>query len=169
MMMWKLWGINMSLKTNQNYRKTPKGVLTNLYHKMKGRHGVSFSLKWLHDTYLEDKKYVRLFNEWVNSGYMKEKKPSIDRISNKKPYTKSNIHIVTWGENRFKQTMERRSRKGVVIQIKEGAVINRFKSQREAVKVTGLNQGLISAVLNNKRTHTGGFQFVYESPELLEP
>lgn len=151
----------------ENYRKSPKGVLTNMYDHMRRRHPITFTLKEFHKRFLSDPKYLRLYSEWVNGGYKKILRPSLDRINNKKDYTFENTQMLTWGDNRFKQTMERRVRKGAVLQIQEGYIVNRFKSQKEAVKMTGLNQGLISEVLNGKRNHTGGFQFVYESPDLL--
>lgn len=126
-----------------------------------------YSLNWLHDRFLEDTKFNRLFDEWVKSKYDKYKKPSIDRINHNKPYTKENIQIMSWGDNRYKQRMERRARKGAVLQMKDGLVIARYISQREAVKITGIPQGLISSVLTGKRTHTNGYQFVYENQELL--
>lgn len=133
---------------------------------MKSRHEVDFSLEWLHG-FSKVKKFERIFSEWIGSGYKKEGKPSLDRINHNKPYTKSNVQWLTWAENRFKQTMERRSRKGPVLQFKDGEIIARYTSQREAVRKTGLNQSLLSAVLNGKREHTGGYVFAYESPELL--
>ena len=96
------------------YRQSPKGVLTNMYDKMRNRNIVEFTLKEFHEMFLNDKKYLRIYEEWVLSGMNKSKKPSIDRISNKTGYTIRNIHMLTWGENRYKQTMERRSRKGRV-------------------------------------------------------
>ena len=44
------------LKNTQKFRETPKGVLTNMYHKMKSRRDVEFSLNDFHDRFLNDKK-----------------------------------------------------------------------------------------------------------------
>lgn len=139
-----------------------------MYTHMKNRNSVGFTLVDFHQRFLGDKKFQRLFNEWVRSGFQKQLKPSLDRIDKSKSYSVENTQMLTWEENRFKQNMERRSRKGVVIQLRNGVEIARYRSQREAVKQTGLRQGLISAVLNGKRTHTGGYQFIWENPELLE-
>ncbi len=160
------------LKSTQNYRKTPKGVLTNMYHKMKSRREVEFSLSEFHERYLCDPKFLRLHEEWIKSGMDKMKKPSLDRISNKKGYTVSNTHMITWAENRHKQVMERRSRKGCVLQFLNGEVVAEYKSQKEAVSKTGISQGNMSEVLNKKRAHCNGFVFVYKSnthqnPELI--
>lgn len=158
----------MSYKATKIYRRSPKGVLTNMYDHMRRRHPVAFSLIEFHERFLSDKKFLRLHSEWVKSGYQKERCPSLDRINCKLPYTVANTQMMTWGENRFKQTMERRSRKGPVLHIHNGAVVARYKSQKEAVQANGLSQGLVSAVLTGKKISTKGFVFVYEqSPELL--
>ena len=151
------------LKNTQKFRETPKGVLTNMYHKMKGRNVVDFSLQEFHDRFLNDKTFMRLFNEWINSGKDKMKKPSLDRILNKLHYTVRNTHMITWAENRHKQVMERRSRKGSVVQYLNGEQIAIYRSQREAVLKTGISQGNLSEHMNGKRRHVEGFTFKFES------
>lgn len=76
---------------------------------------------------------------------------------------------MTWAENRFKQTMERRTRKGPVAQIIGNRTIKTYGSQREAIKETGLSQGNLSMALNGKRQYCGGYKwrYIHESPELL--
>ena len=164
------------LENTQKFRETPRGVLTNMYHKMKSRREVEFTLKDFHDRFLSDKKFLRLHKEWTDSGRNKMKKPSLDRISNKKGYTAKNTHMLTWAENRHKQVMERRSRKGRVIQYLSGKEVAIYKSQREAVLKTGVSQGNLSEHMNGKRNHVEGFTFkfeaevignIYENSELL--
>ena len=170
-------GKSKLLENTQRFRETPKGVLTNMYHRMKSRREVEFTLKDFHDRFLSDKKFLRLHKEWIDSGRNKMKKPSLDRISNKRGYTVQNTHMLTWAENRHKQVMERRSRKGRVIQYLNGEEIAIYKSQREAVLKTGVSQGNLSEHMNGKRNHVEGFTFkfeaeviesIYENPELLE-
>ena len=108
------------LKNTQKFRETPKGVLTNMYGHMKSRREVGFTLDEFHDRFLDDKKFLRLHREWLESGKDKMKKPSLDRISNKRDYTVKNTQMITWAENRHKQVMERRSRKGSVVQYLDG-------------------------------------------------
>jgi hypothetical protein len=145
-----------------------------MYGKMKSRRDVEFSLEDFHKRFIDDKKFLRLHSEWLSSGMDKMKKPSIDRISNKKGYTVENTHMITWAENRHKQVMERRCRKGAVVQYLNGVEVARFKSQRDACLKTGISQGNMSSQMNGKRSHVEGFVFKFENenihrnPELLK-
>jgi hypothetical protein len=134
-----------------------------MYGKMKSRRDVEFTLSEFHERFLNDKRFLRLHSEWIKSGKDKMKKPSLDRISNKKGYTVLNTHMITWAENRHKQVMERRSRKGEVVQYLDGKEIARYRSQREASKVTGVSQGNMSNQMNGKRKHCEGFVFKFAS------
>lgn len=154
------------LENTRRWRKTRRGLVTNLYHKLKQRHQVEFDLEWLH-RFADCQKFDRLFTEWGKSGYGKQHKPSIDRINNKKGYLKNNIHWLTWAENRYKQSMERRSRKGPVLQMFGDEIVGKYRSQREAVMKTGISQSCISNCLNGKRETAGGFMWRYENPELI--
>lgn len=166
----------MNLTATQKYRLTPKGVLTNLYSKMKERaknkniERPNFTLVEFHRLFLENKTFIRLYKEWVKSGYNKVYKPSVDRINRKHGYTLNNIHIISWGDNRFKQSMERRSRKGKVLQILNGNVIKVWSSQREAYKKLNLSQSMLSGALTGKYKQAYGYIWRYandENPELL--
>ena len=157
------------LENTRRYRKTKKGVVTNMYHKMKVRAPVEFDLPFLH-LFSKCIEFDRLYNEWIKSGCQKEFKPTIDRINYKKPYLKSNIHWLSWSENRYKQTMERRCRKGKVAQMQGRKIISIHYSQRKAVIDTGIAQSNISSCLNGKRKTAGGYgwEYIYESPELIK-
>lgn len=158
------------LKNTQRYRKTPKGVLTNMYQHMKLRHKVDFSLKEFHLMYLTDEKYLILFNKWKKNKYNIQLKPSLDRINSKIHYTSSNVQMLTWAQNRFKQSSVdgKLGRKPAVYQMLNNIIIKKFQSQRHAVKELGISQGNLSAVLNGKRKYVNGYKFIYENPELLE-
>ena len=155
------------LENTRRFRRTPKGVLTNMYDHLKRRHPVSFTLKDFHDRYIDDKNFQRRYKEWVKNAFNKQFKPSLDRINNKLEYSVENTQMLNWAENRFKQTMERRCRKGAVIQMIGDKAVRKFKSQREAVLKTGISQGNMSEVLNGKRQTAGGYKFIYENPELI--
>lgn len=162
------------LRNTANYRKNPKGLLTNMYHHQKSRNlknhfgDIGYSLKEFHEKFLLDKLFNRLYTEWVKSNYQKALKPSVDRINHKKGYTIDNIHMLTWSENRFKQTIERRVRKGKVLQILDGKIIKIWRSQREAYKKLNLQQSMLSMALTGRCKTAYGYEWKYENPELLE-
>lgn len=158
------------LENTRKYRKTPRGVLTNIYNHMKNRHITIMSLSGFQEVYLNDKKFLRLFSEWKKSGYNKQLKPSVDRIDSRGVYSFDNISMMTWAENRFKQsaTDGKRGRKPAVLQYLGDKLIKRFPSQRHVVKELGISQGNLSSVLNGKRKYVSGYKFIYSNPELLK-
>ena len=141
-----------------------------MYDHMRRRHSVSFTLKEFHSMFLSDKKFIRLYDEWVKGNYNKQLKPSLDRIDCKRPYTKDNIQMMTWAENRFKQSKldGKRGRKPSVLQLLGNKVIKRFSSQRQVIKELGIPQGNLSSVLNGRRHTVHGYRFVYENKSLLK-
>lgn len=150
------------LKNTAQYRKTPKGLLTNSYNHQKNRKKTEYSLRELQDSFIKNKRFERLFKEWQKSGYKKEMKPTVDRIDCLKGYTLKNIQVLTWAENRYKQRMElKRIRARKCYMCLNGKVIKVFGSQREAVLKTGLSQGNLSEALNKKRRTCGGYNWTY--------
>ena len=55
-------------------------------------------LNWV----IEQPMFDGLWNNWVNSKYSKNLKPSIDRIDDTKGYSFDNIQMMTWDENNKK-------------------------------------------------------------------
>jgi len=156
------------LRNTKKYRKTPKGVLTNLYNKQKERSKKrgfpmpDYSLKWLHETFLQDKLFLLLFRRWADRGYRYYDKPSIDRIDSKKPYRKDNIQILTWEENRKKGDNENKSITTEVVMCNmDGKEIKTFPSIKSAVLETGVIQSGISMCCCGKRKHSGGYTWKY--------
>jgi len=159
-----------SSESLKKYRRTKKGVLTNIYAKQmerskkKGFPMPNYSSKYLHLRFLDDIKFNRIFKEWVKSNYSKPFKPSIDRINHKKPYTKENIQILRWSDNRYKESMERRNLKGDVYQMLNGGIVNKYKSQREAVKLNrNFTQSMLSQALTGVCKTAYGYNWVYKS------
>ena len=156
-------------KPLMRYRISPKGVLTNIYHKQIERckkKGVSlptYSLNEFHERFLNDEKFQDIYSNWVNNGCQYYDKPSIDRIDPDKGYSMDNIQVLTWRENREKGDRENARRKttAIVMFDRNGNKLREFESIKEAVKETNLHQGLIVAVCQGLRNHTGGFVFRY--------
>lgn len=156
------------MNATERYRKTKRGVLTNIFSHQKARKPVYYKLRELHSRFLNNKKFDRLFKEWIKSEYDKQFKPTIDRINYKIPYTLKNIHCLSWSDNRYKQRMELKAiRARVVYMIKGDSAINIFPSQRSAIRISGLNQSGISMCLNGKRKTCGGYKWSYENPKLI--
>lgn len=141
-----------------------------MYDKMRNRHHVEFSLVEFHKMFLNNNKFIKLYKNWVVSGFNIQLKPSLDRIDCKKPYLKNNVEMMTWAENRFKQSKidGKRGRKPAVYQILGDKIIKRFESQRHVVSELGISQGCLSMVLTGKRNTVAGYRFIYETPDLLK-
>ena len=83
------------LENTRRYRKTKKGILTNIYNRqIKKNIIVNYTLKELHNYFLNNKKFNRLYNEWIKNNYEKQFIPSIDRIDCKKGYNFNNIQCI---------------------------------------------------------------------------
>jgi hypothetical protein len=158
------------LKNTQKFRKTPKGVLTNMYDHMRTRHKVDFSLQEFHNMYLNNNEFLKLFKAWEKSGYNLQLKPSLDRTNPRKHYSFCNTTMMTWAENRLKQANYdgKLGRKPAVLQMLGDKVIQKYPCQRVAVLKTGLSQGCMSMVLNGKRKTVGGYRFMYQNAELIQ-
>jgi hypothetical protein len=142
-------------------------LLINMYFHMKNRHSVAFTLKEFKDRYLEDPRFNRLHQEWIRKGRPRSLVPSLDRINSKKGYTFENTHMLTWEENRFKQTLDTRFTRRAVLQILDGKVIKRYRSQRDVVKDLGVSQWNLSTALNGGRHKVGGYMFQYEDDQAV--
>lgn len=161
------------MNSTQKFRKTKKGILTNSYSKQKKRKNVEYSLIELHNKFLNDKRFDRLFNEWVKSSYNKLFIPTIDRINCKKEYSLDNIQCLTWKENRYKQRMGTNIfRAKEIVCLKDGVIVFCFKSVSDAVRKTGLMQGNISSCLTGRRKTCGGYSWqyknLYENTDLIK-
>lgn len=157
------------LENTREFRRTPKGVLTNLYHKMKERNKknnrgeLEFSLKDFHDKYLNNENFLKIYQNWVDSMYIAYEKPSIDRENPDEGYVIDNLQMMTWKENRRKGDIENSNRitTAIVMCDFDGTVIKEFESVKQAVVETGLSQGNIVMCCQGKRNHTGGYVFKY--------
>lgn len=163
---------------HSKYSHSRKGVITAIYRKqfersrIKGWPMPNYSKEWLRDNFLSGEKFEMIYANWVKSGYNKMDKPSIDRIDYKLPYTKDNIQLMTWRENRNKENIEVKCRAYPVqvTKYKTGELVKVYESQHQAVVDLKLNQGLTSMVLHGQRNHTAGYklEYVLSNPELLE-
>ena len=89
----------------RNYYRLKRGVANKIHQaqrcnsKTRGHPPPAYSLEELRNWLFKNPKFNSIYKSWVDSGYMKNKAPSCDRIDNSKPYTFDNIQLVTWGQN----------------------------------------------------------------------
>lgn len=153
----------------KKYRRSKKGVLTNIYDHLKRRNKAKFGMeltftsKEFQEKYIDDDDFLNIYNGWVDSGYQYYKKPSVDRKNPDEPYIFENMQFMTWEENRKKGEKER-SR--IVTSISmfdlDGKHIKDFDSVKQAVKETGLNESGIVSCCCGLYKHTGGYVFKYK-------
>jgi len=151
------------------YRHTPKGLLTNIYSKMKERsrkRGGGFpdySLNEFHEMFMDDQLFLKIFKHWELGGYQYYDIPSIDRKDSYRGYTRDNIQIMTWRENRIKGDRENAIRftTPVIMQDLKGNKIKEFESTKEAAIYTGIPQGSITSCCQGRQRKTHGYRFIY--------
>jgi len=86
----------------KKYRRTKGGLLVGLYKGMKSaskkrNHPLPSFTKEDFILWVErDDNFDKLYSDWVVSDFNKNKKPSIDRKDNYKPYSFSNIQLTIW-------------------------------------------------------------------------
>lgn len=160
----------------EKFRRTEKGVITNLYQKLKKRNNnngfgdVPFDLKHFYDWSMEDRNFHRLFRIWMLDNYSKASKPSVDRINPLVGYEFDNMQWLSWNENYYKGIYEvAKKKEKPVAMYKDGVYIGKFRSVRDAQYFLDMkSNGNISSVLSGKRNSTHGYYFEYINPELLE-
>lgn len=98
------WCIECSKKKARSL----SGLITVIYtgqkrsSKKRGHPMPDYDLKWLKEWFMKDDKYINMHKIWEKSGYLNDLIPSVDRINDDLPYTKTNIQLLTWKENRDK-------------------------------------------------------------------
>ena len=123
----------------------------------------TYSKEWLENWILNQSNFNELYINWCKSGYQTLLIPSVDRKDDDIGYTTDNIQLMTWGENKRKNELQKKyglkkaDCKAVIQYDLNMNEISRFHSISEADRQTGIDFRNISAVLNGKRKTTGGF------------
>ena len=119
---------------------------------------------------IKSEAFAKLYVEWVNSGYTRDKRPSANRLCDYTPYTIRNIEVLTFEENRLKGNSDMKNginnkRNMKISQYKmDGTFVDSYHSIMEAKRQTGFSH--IGDVCRGKRNHAGGFKWKYETKEV---
>lgn len=158
----------------REYTKTEFGFLNKLYYAMasrnreKGFGELPFSVQEFTTKFIKHYSFVKLFENYKNSGFDRGLAPSIDRINPNLGYFYENMQFVTSKENAEKGLQEFKlvkSRPISMYDYKTKELIMKFDCVKDAVTYTGSQQGNISKVLNGNRNKTGGYYFEYDQKE----
>lgn len=145
----------------KRFTRTPFGLCKEIYAAQKVK---SKRRKYSPPTYTEEElfvwinsqtNFIRLFNEWVNSGYQTNLRPSVDRIDDYKSYQLSNIRLITWKENNennyASQIQGLNTKKSIAVDMldESGMFIKRFHSVSDAAReFNGIPSNIIGAINN---------------------
>lgn len=157
------------------YNRTKVGLARRLYnhqiercktrnHEMPSYTRIEFQ-NWLHS----HKDFEKLYNNWVKSGYLKEEKPSVDRLDDYKSYTFDNIQLITWKENNKKAREDTKIGKlhKATRQIDQfdidGTFIKTYMSIAIASRETNSNPKAISECLSGRAKTSNKFIWKYKN------
>ena len=152
-----------SLVLAKSYSRTKDGVVTIIYASQKNsskkriHERPSYTKQELKNWLYSKELFHKLFNDWEDSDFKKNLKPSVDRIDDDIGYTMENIQLTTWEENNTKGTIS--SYKRVHQFDLEGNFITSYRSMTTASIATNTEISKISLCCNGYRKKTNGFRW----------
>ena len=99
----------------EKYNRTKKGLLSAIYDgqkgssKTRGHNPPSYTKEWLAEWLFNQPNFKLLYSEWEASNYLKDLKPSVDRINDDLGYLETNIQLMTSKQNEDKQNDKQRT------------------------------------------------------------
>ena len=157
----------------KNSVRTLRGKALKIYAKQKerselrGHQPPTYTKEEFISWLLSNQKYLRLYDNWVKSGYKRSLSPSCDRLDNYKGYSFDNIRVVTWEENMVKghsdvkNGLNNKQNKAVIQMDLNGNELKEYHSMRHAGRQTGVYYQNIWAACNGRITKSGGFRWRY--------
>lgn len=170
--------IKVAYMANRNeylrkWRKTKIGFISTLYiaqkanSKNRGHDKPTYTVKWLSEWIMSKKLFHDLFCVYEKSGYKSDLAPSVDRIDDFKGYTKENIQLTTWGENKRKYNIDRKNN----INHRQSSPVRKFSidgmliNQYDSIKLASLDNDIkhqsISKCCSGGQKTAGGFKWEY--------
>jgi len=153
----------------------PEGLLKDLFKSQerksmqRGHPLPDYTINELLVTFLDSDLFIRLYNNWKDSGFEQNLRPSFDRLDNNKHYSFDNIQLMTWKENNENGNQARKDGYGVQLKplnqycVNTGKFLNSYVSASQASRVLGLNRANISSVArgNTKQKTVGEYFFIF--------
>lgn len=174
------WCKKCDNKRTSAYRKTKQGVVSTIYGDQKsnslirGHKPPTYTKDELNSWLLNDWLFDLLYTNWCNCGYLKDMKPSVDRLDDSKGYSFDNIQIMTWKENQLKCNYQVRNNikkhsgllngghKAVSQYTLDGIFIKDFISASEASRQTNSNRRSLSACCGGNAKSCNGFVWKFK-------
>jgi hypothetical protein len=149
----------------KRFIRSKEGLIKAIYVSQKRRSNLrgykapTYTEQELLNWVLQQTQFHTLYNVWVNSGYLSDNKPSIDRINDYKGYCLSNIQLTTWKENNLKGKVDKvkgiNNKNNIAIDMLdlENNFIERFYSISEAARrFNGVPSNIIGAITGRTST-----------------
>lgn len=157
--------------SNRTLDGLAKRIYRNQVHnsKRRGMPPPDYPIDWLLVKAIGSDLFVRLYGKWVKSGYDRMLAPSFDRIDNNRPYTRDNIQIMTWGENKGRQCKDvingdyiSRLQRDIIAIRKSDMKVFEYYSVHDAARGTDVDFRNVSACCRGLRGSGNGFTFMYK-------
>ena len=155
------------------YSRTKEGLIKSIYydqrsHSLNRKHPMpEYSKEELIVWTFSQSNFDKLYENWVESGYKKDLRPSVDRKDDYVHYKLENLQLVTFREN-YKRSHEdmkngtnNKQSKTVYQYDLEGNFIKEFHSCRFAGRELNLSPTSIGRVCNYNQKTAGGFIWSY--------
>lgn len=130
----------------------------------------AYSKEELYTWLMSNPEFHLLYENWEESGYLSEFKPSVDRKNDLISYRFDNLQVITWAENKQKNYDSRIDSSNPKVNLAvdmltmEGTFIKRFPSIQEASRYCGKgNTGLIQSAIVQRKVTTVRNGKVYEA------
>lgn len=155
------------------YNRTKRGLSRRFYNhqvercKTRGHDLPSYNRDEFENWLYSQNNFEKLYNDWVNSDYSKDIKPSVDRLNDYKSYTFDNIQLTTWKENNNKA--KRDTKNGILTKAtmavkqftKNDELVGIYVSIAIASRETGSSSKAISECLSGRTKTSNGFIWRY--------
>ena len=150
------------------------GVINRIYSDQKGSskkrgYALPSYTKTELSVWMYNNGFKELYKKWVESGFNKMEKPSVDRNDDYSPYSLEACTLTTWGKNKENFCKDTKSGKTnkinkEVVQISaDGSVVGSFYSASEASRCTGIHKANIAAVARGHGKTAGGYIWEYKN------